>query len=87
MSARIEETLRDLPVVLRDMWTDAVAIRTQQRDALARLCEAVRGDGFYEDLLAACDEASDSVVGHPGVDRVVAAALAAGSVFGAGDDT
>jgi hypothetical protein len=73
----IEDTLRDLPIVLRDIWTDAVAIRADQRDALASLCQAVRGDGFYEHLLAACDEASDPVVDHPGVEAVIAAALAA----------
>lgn len=70
----IEDTLRDLPVILDDLWTEAVGLRVRQRDALARLCEAVRGDGFYENLLGDCDEASDTVVGRPTLSHVIGAA-------------
>lgn len=71
---RIEDTLRELPVILEDVWTEAVGLRVSQRDALVRLCAAVRGDGFYEHLLAECDEASDPVVARPTLEHVVAAA-------------
>lgn len=72
----IESTLRALPIILADVWGEYVGLRREQRDALAALVEAARTEGWRPDLVAACDEASDEIVGRPNPHDVAAAALA-----------